>query len=56
LLCDHLFIVPELDPVEARLPEEKVAKAKRNADDFKRVAGGTLSDIFPALVPSRAWQ
>jgi hypothetical protein len=37
LLCDRLFIVPELNPVKTWLLEEAVAKAKRDADDIKRV-------------------
>src|SRR5437868_6199038 len=37
LLCDHLFIIPELDPIQAGLLEQAVANAKRGSDDFERV-------------------
>jgi hypothetical protein len=38
LLGNHLFIVPELNPVKSRLLEETVAKTKGDADDFKGIA------------------
>jgi hypothetical protein len=64
LLCDHLLIVPELNPVQARRLEQAVADAKRNSDDFERVvrqwdrarpsaehhlAGVSMSDFDPSL-------
>src|SRR5436190_1026381 len=37
LLCNHLLIVPELNPVQARLLEQAVTNAEGDAHDLQRV-------------------
>src|ERR1700733_11190737 len=37
LLCDHLLIIPELNPVQAGLMEQAVTNTKRNTEDLKWV-------------------